>query len=109
MTTYPAIRAAALLLIALLYWTLASRLAGVAEPWDARVYWYGWYPGALLLSAIGGRVIGWRAGVIVIAAQAPVMWIGGAASGPLWPLGLAILTALALPAVVVAAIARRAL
>ncbi len=109
MSIRPGAAAAAVLLVALLYWAVVSRVAHVAEPWDAPAYWYGCYPGALLLSATGGRVIGWRAGAIVIGAQAPMMWLGGAAGGPLWPLGLVILLALALPAIVIAALARRSL
>ncbi|MEH3048517.1 hypothetical protein [Sphingomonas adhaesiva] len=106
MATRTIFRLLAVLLASLLYWTLVSHVANVAEPWDAPAYWRGWYPGALLLSAVGGRLIGWSAGAIVIAAQAPVMAINGALAADGWPIALPFLLALAVPAVAVAALAR---
>ncbi|MEH3038133.1 MAG: hypothetical protein PGN23_16825 [Sphingomonas adhaesiva] len=99
------IAAAGTLLLALLYWSVVAWVANVTEPWDAPAYWYGWYPGALLLCALAGRKLGWGGGVVVVIAQAPVMWAHGALASPGWPVAVAFLLVLSIPAIAVAAVA----
>lgn len=99
----------ALLLVGLLYWQLVSQFSGAKEPWDAEGYWRIWYPGSLVLSALGGFVLrrrSWLAGVIVTLAQLPVMWVNTGFGG-LLTVGATILCILAVPAVAVSMIGGR--
>lgn len=93
---------AAVLLAATLYWIGVCELEEVTEPWDADRYWAFWYPLAIALSAAIGFFAsgtGWPTGVIVIAAQLPVMWLY-AGTGPLVVLGIMMIMVLALPAAI---------
>ncbi|SFO17197.1 hypothetical protein [Sphingomonas sp. OK281] len=95
-----------LAVISVLYWLLVSHVSGTKEPWDAAGYWLIWYPGSLLLSAFGGFAFGrrgWSAGAIVTFAQLPVMWVNTGFGG-LLIVGVAILTVLAVPAVILSAL-----
>ncbi len=96
-----------LLLAAMLYWSTVCAVADVQEPWDAKAYWRLWYPVSLILSAVAGLVVvkrAWRAGAILTFAQLPVLWIN-AGIGPLWPVGLALLCLLSIPAIATSALA----
>lgn len=95
-----------LAVVSVLYWLLVSHISGAKEPWDAAGYWLIWYPGSLLLSAVGGVAFGkrgWSAGAIVIFAQLPVMW-GNTGFGGLLIVGVAFLAVLAVPAVILSAV-----
>ena len=103
------IRLFALLLVSAMYWQLASRWSGVAEPWDADGYWRLWYPVSLALSALAGSVLRSRwglAGAVVTVAQLPVMAVH-AQPGALMIGGVMMLCILAIPAAAVSALAGR--
>ena len=103
------IRLFALLLVSAMYWQLASRWSGVAEPWDADGYWRLWYPVSLALSAVAGFVLRSRwglAGAVVTVAQLLVMAVH-AQPGALMLGGMMILCILAIPAAAVSALAGR--
>ena len=95
-----------LAVISMLYWLLVSHVSGAKEPWDAAGYWLIWYPGSLLLSAVGGFAFGrrgWSAGAIVTVAQLPVMWVNTEFGG-LLIVGVVFLAILAVPAVMLSAL-----
>ena len=95
-----------LAVVSVLYWLFVSHVSGAKEPWDAAGYWLIWYPGSLLLSAVGGVAFGkrgWSAGAIVTVAQLPVMWVNTEFGG-LLIVGVAFLAILAVPAVMLSAL-----
>jgi hypothetical protein len=82
-------------------WFATSAASGRREPWDSSLYWTVAYPVAILLSGVLGYVFPqrpWRWAAVVIFSQLIVMIVGGSGFG-LLPLGLVLLTVLALPAV----------
>lgn len=90
-----------------LLWGLASLGMHSAEPWDAPGFWYA-YLAAVALSAFWGWLFpkrAWLWGLIVIFAQAPVMWFNKGEVGSLWVLGLILLGIMAIPPVGAAVIA----
>lgn len=102
-------RIAALAIVGIACWAAVCRIEGVPEPWDADRYWRIWYPVSLIPCAIGGPLLhprAWLAGVIVTAAQLPVMFANSTLS-PFLLVGLMFLTVLAIPAATVAEVAQR--
>ena len=94
---------------ALAYWQMVSHVTGAAEPWDAIAYWRLWYPASLALSALAGPWLGRRTGItgaILTFAQLPVIWLN-TGSTMSWPLAVAMLTILALPAIALSALTGR--
>lgn len=83
-----------------MFWQVVCKMSGTLEPWDSPAYWNLWYPLSLLLAAIVGsffRHRAWGAGIFVIFAQLPVMWFNKG-TGPLFAIGLLLLSFLAVPA-----------
>jgi len=73
-----ALKALALLCAGILFWLVASRVAGADTPWENDAYWFFWYPLCLALAGLTGfflRGDGWIAGGILIFSQVPVMWL----------------------------------
>lgn len=108
MTTRP-LTLILLFLLGVLFWLGVGRIEGVGEPWDGDWYWVLWYPLSLLLAAGAGFVVGrrgWLAGAILTFAQLPVMWLN-TGGGALMIVGLLFLAVLAIPPVIVAALAGR--
>jgi hypothetical protein len=88
-------------------WQLATIVLG-AEPWDSSGY-AGFYLGAIGLCALFGWLYpdrSWRWGCILIFAQLPVMLVHAKPDGLLL-VGLGYLSALTLPAIIVAIAASR--
>lgn len=70
----------------LIFWTVVSAIARVAEPWDLAGYWTIIYPAGLILSLIMGAVLKkfqWSAGAIVMFAQIPLIVASSGASAML--------------------------
>ena len=102
-------RMLAVLVSALTYWEIVSHVTGAAEPWDASAYWRLWYPASRALSALAGfwlRRHADMAGAILTFAQLPILQPNTGFTG-LWPLSVAMLTLLALPAIALSALAGR--
>jgi hypothetical protein len=96
-------------LAGLVLWTVTAILGGRSEPWDSELYWSVAYPLAALLSGVFGACIPerpWRWAVAISFAEVPVMMASGSGLG-LLPLGLVLLSVLALPLVVAAKIGAR--
>lgn len=74
----------AVCVVSLIFWTVVSAIAGVAEPWDLASYWTIIYPAGLVLSLIMGAVLKkfqWSAGAIVMFAQIlPILASSGASA-----------------------------
>ena len=91
-------------------WLATSLLTGRREAWDASVYWTVAYPLAIVACAAIGYAFPdrpWRAVLALFAAQFVAMCLRNGELGGLWPLGLALFAALALPGVVAAHLAAR--
>lgn len=91
-------------------WFATSMLTGRREPWDAPAYWAVAYPLAILASAVIGYFYparSWRWPLALFAAQFFAMCVLNRELGNLWPLGLVLFAALALPAVLAATLAAR--
>jgi hypothetical protein len=96
-------------LAGLALWLLSSGASGRREPWDAPEFWSQGYPAAIALAALLGVLWprqSWLWGFIVMGMMTPVMAWSGSGLG-LLPLGLALLTVLALPASLAGLIAGR--
>jgi hypothetical protein len=96
-----------LLVVSGLYWQFVCKWTGFSEPWDATGYWRLWYPVSVVLAAVGGHLLrkdGWMAGVIVVFAQLPILWINNGI-GPLIAAGLLFLAVSAVPAMVISLLA----
>lgn len=90
-------------------WFATSMVSGRREPWDSSVYWTVSYPLAIALAGVLGYLFPerpWRWAVVIILMQMVVMIAGGSGFG-LLPLGLILLSVLALPGVAVARWAAR--
>jgi hypothetical protein len=102
---------AAILVVAVLIWAIAARLAWPREIWDVPGFWWAW-GAATLLAGAGGWMLG---GPVVVAALVfgplvAVLAVGAVLSGGgigLWPLALAAAAVLALPGLGLAAVAAR--
>lgn len=82
-------------------WLATAAVSGKTEAWDSSLYWSATYPLAIGLAGyLGYRAPErpWRWGLAVMLAQAVVLVLSGSDSG-LLPLGLALFSVLALPAV----------
>lgn len=105
----PYLQAVATLALGFVYWQIVCLWFGVAEPWDARAFWFGAYPVSLLLSGLVGllfRKIAWYAGALLTFAQLPVVaFNAGFEFEPLLVLGLAMLFVLSIPATMVSGLA----
>jgi hypothetical protein len=91
-------------------WLLTSLISGRPEAWDAPMYWTATYPLALLLAAVLGYRVPWRAwrwGLAVMLVQAPVLLLTSGGSMSLLPLGLALFAILSLPAIAAATFAAK--
>jgi len=84
-----------------LLWLVTAGVSGKTEAWDASLYWVVTYPLAIVLAGyLGYRapIRPWRWGLAVMLAQAVVL-IMSSSDFSLLPLGLALFSILALPAV----------
>ena len=100
------VRSAAIAAVAFAYWEAVRFLGNVAEPWDAPEYWTIAYPFSLLLAAAAGWLLrgsAVRAALLVTFAQLPVLLLHGAGS-PMLAMGVAMLAALTVPAMLAAAL-----
>lgn len=91
-------------------WILASVYSGRREAWDATAYWAVAYPAAILAPGLLGFFFPerpWRWALALFLGQFLGMCLRNGEIGNLWPLGLALMAVLSLPAVVVAFLASR--
>jgi peptidoglycan/LPS O-acetylase OafA/YrhL len=98
------------LFVGALIWVLAAVLSGRREPWDSTFYWSIAYPAAILVAGCLGFFFPerpWRWAYALFGAQFVAMCAVNGELGNLWPLGLALLAILALPAVLIASVASR--
>jgi len=86
-------------------WVGANLTEGSQEPWDAERYWTTYLPFAIVLCFVLGAIFPerpWRWPLAVMLVQLPVMMAFTGEVGALLPLGLALLTFLSLPGILVA-------
>jgi peptidoglycan/LPS O-acetylase OafA/YrhL len=91
-------------------WFIASALVGKREAWDASAYWALAYPAAILVSGLLGYLYPerpWRWAIALFEAQALAMGIRNGELGNLFPLGMVLFAAIAVPGVVAATLASR--
>ena len=91
-------------------WILASVYAGRREAWDAAAYWAVAYPAAILASGLLGYYRPerpWRWALAIFLGQFLGMCLRNGEIGNMWPLGLALMAVLSLPAIVAALLASR--
>ncbi len=91
-------------------WLATSFAAGGREAWDAPGYWTVAYPVAIAICAVLGYLHPQRPGLwalVLFESQLVGMWIGSGEIGGLWPLGMLVLAAIALPGVAAAVLASR--
>lgn len=91
-------------------WVVASLLSAKREAWDGPAYWVVAYPLAIATCAwLGLRFPErpWRWALLLFESQFIVMCLRNAELGSLWPLGMLLFAALALPAIVAAQVAAR--
>ncbi len=94
-----AARIAAVSVLGIAFWAVASLTLGKGEPWDSPHY-LAWFGAALALSGALGGVLprgAWRWGALMIFGQLPVMAFQ-AGVGPLAPVGIGVLVLEAMPA-----------
>ncbi|KJZ31728.1 hypothetical protein TW83_07170 [Paracoccus sp. S4493] len=90
-------------------WGGFAAVQGVAEPWDAGVYWTLAYPALLLASGLAGAWLvrrAWLAGLMLTMAQLPAMLLWSRGDGMV-PFAVALLAALAVPAMLAAGLGGR--
>lgn len=95
------------LVIGLALWFAAAALIGRREPWDGPGYWSAAWPSAIALCGLLGWLFPqrpWRWALVLFWSQMLQMVLAGSGLG-LWPLGLALLTVLALPGIALAKLA----
>lgn len=100
MTLSVTVRILCIALLGIAAWSVFGAATGVAEPWDAGIYWTLAYPALLLASGLAGawlRRRAWLAGLVLTLAQLPVMLVQTQA-GAMALFALALLAALAVPA-----------
>ncbi len=81
-------------------WFAAALSSGKREPWDGAAYWSVAYPVAIGLAGVLGFVFPerpWRWALALFLAQFVAMCLRNGELGNLWPLGLLLLAALAVP------------
>jgi hypothetical protein len=91
-------------------WFAASFITGRREPWDSSTYWWLIYPVAIAACGyLGYRypARAWLSAFVLFQAQFVGMVIRNGELGNLWPLGLALFAIIAIPGMVVAALAAR--
>lgn len=91
-------------------WFAASFITGRREPWDSSTYWWLIYPVAIAACGYLGYRYPARARLsafVLFQAQFVGMVIRNGELGNLWPLGLALFAIIAIPGMVVAALAAR--
>ncbi|WP_448192548.1 hypothetical protein [Azospirillum sp. sgz301742] len=89
-------------------WFIVSLFTGKREPWDASAYWVFAYPAAILISAFLGYSYPdrpWRWALVLFESQFLAMCLRNGELGNLWPLGMALFAAIALPCVLAAKLA----
>lgn len=89
-------------------WFAASLISGQREAWDAGLYWSAAYPAAIVLSGVFGFRYPqrpWRWPVVMFFGQFVGMLLRNGELGSLWPLGLLLFGALAVPGILAARIA----
>lgn len=92
------------LVVGLSLWVGTAWVGDRREPWDSAAYWSIAYPLAILLSAAIAYHFpqrAWRWALTVMLAQMPVMVFAGSGLG-LLPIGMVVVTVLALPAIAAA-------
>ena len=90
-------------------WTMTAIATGKREPWDAETYWTVSYPLAVFGSAILGFLFperAWRWAAMLMLMQFVVMIAMGSGLG-LWPLSLIVLAVLTAPAALAGVLAAR--
>jgi hypothetical protein len=90
-------------------WAVTAFLTGKREPWDADIYWTVSYPLAVIGSAVLGFLFPerpWRWAAMLMLMQFVVMIAMGSGLG-LWPLSLIVLAVLTAPAAVASVLAAR--
>lgn len=93
-----------ILISGLIYWKLTCLWSGSEEPWDSDRYLTLWYPVSIILSAVGGYLLGkrgWISGAVINFAQVPIVIINNGI-GPLLAAGLLILVFMAIPPIIIA-------
>jgi hypothetical protein len=98
------------LVAGIVLWFMASFITGQREPWDSSTYWWLIYPVAVAACGyLGYRypARAWLSAFILFMAQFVGMVIRNGELGNLWPLGLALFAIMAIPGMVVAALAAR--
>jgi hypothetical protein len=98
------------LVAGIVLWFAASFITGRREPWDSSSYWWLIYPVAIAACGyLGYRypARAWLAAFILFQAQFVGMVIRNGELGNLWPLGLALFAIIAIPGMIVAALAAR--
>jgi hypothetical protein len=91
-------------------WFAASFITGRKEPWDSSTYWWLIYPVAIAACGyLGYRypTRAWLSAFVLFQAQFVGMVIRNGEVGNLWPLGMALFAIIAIPGMVVAALAAR--
>jgi hypothetical protein len=86
-------------------WFAAAMLSGRREAWDGAAYWALAYPAAILVCAYLGYSHPdrpWRWALVLFQAQFIAMCVRNGELGSLWPLGVMMFAAIALPGIVVA-------
>ncbi len=99
----------AALVLGLALWFAFAAIAGRREPWDGPGYWSIAWPLGIALSGLLGWLFPqrpWRWALVLFWSQMLQMALAGSGLG-LWPLGLALLTALAVPGMLAAKLAAR--
>ena len=90
-------------------WAMTAGVTGKREPWDANTYWTVSYPLAIFGSAVLGFLFpqrAWRWAATLMLMQFVVMITMGSGLG-LWPLGLIVLAILTAPAALAGVLAAR--
>jgi hypothetical protein len=98
------------LVAGIVIWLAASFITGRREPWDSSTYWWLIYPVAIAACGyLGYRYPArpWLSAFVLFQAQFVGMLIRNGELGNLWPLGLALFAIIAIPGMVVAALAAR--
>lgn len=93
------------LLIGLVYWSAYSAIVATNEPWDGPNYWSAAYPGSMVIAVALGfvwRRRAWITGLSLTYAQLPIMLVNTGLN-QLAFFGVAILTLLSIPVILVAA------
>lgn len=99
----------AAVIVGAVLWLVSAKISGRREPWDSAFYWQVSYPIAIVLSGVLGYAVPerpWRWSLAIMLSQFAAMAIKDDLGG-LWPLGLVLFGALAVPGMGVAFFAAR--